>query len=186
MNLIKLDIEQIKKVYNERMVYDFPPDELRPLVRIIVPLQQGQYECLGLNDGERIIGYAFLVQKNNDYLLDYFAIYPEYRNKGIGGEMLQLVKEYLGCADNIILEVEDPDASTNDEDKTVCQRRLSFYIRNGFYNTGVKMLCFGVPYLILSCGNQRKQTEEIEELYFSFYRTVLPKKMFEKNIQKCD
>ncbi|WP_408072315.1 GNAT family N-acetyltransferase [Butyrivibrio sp. JL13D10] len=184
MNLVELDIKQIKKVYNERMVYDFPQNELRPLARIIGPLRQGKYECFGLNDGDNIIGYVYLAKQDNDYLVDYLAMYPKYRNKGLGGEMLCLLKEYLSGADNIILEVEDPDSFTDYEYKSVCQRRISFYIRNGFFNKGVNMLCFDVPYLILSLGNKRRRTEEIEELYFKFYRMILPNDMFEKNIHK--
>ena len=106
MNLVELDIKQIKKIYNERMVYDFPQNELRPLARIIGPLRQGKYECFGLNDGDNIIGYVYLTKQDNDYLVDYLAMYPKYRNKGLGGEMLCLLKEYLSGAeeyDNIFV-----------------------------------------------------------------------------------
>ena len=181
MRLQKLSLDQVKLIYNERMLFDFPDDERKPLNMIVKALSQGSYECLGLFDDQHLVGYAFLVKDENDYLVDYLAVYPEHRNKGIGGELLHLLEESLRDADNIIIEVEDPDAAAEDAEKETRIRRKSFYMRNGCQDTGLKVECFGVIYLILtlgstSCGN-------LLDLYLSFYRKMLPKAMFEKNVR---
>ena len=109
MKLQKLSPDQVRRIYNERMLVDFPDNERKPLTMILKALSQGSYECLGLFDDQRLVGYTFLVKGENDYLVDYLAVYPEQRNKGVGGELLHLLKEGLRDADNIVIEVEDPD-----------------------------------------------------------------------------
>ncbi len=184
MKLERLDLDQVKQIYEERMTVDFTSDELRPLERIIGPLSKGVYECLGLFDEDVMRGYVFLVKKDDDYLIDYLAVLPEHRGKGVGSNMLSLLKEYLAGAESIILEVEDPDAAEDEEDENKRLRRLSFYKRNGFLNTGVTMMCFNVPYLILSLGKHRGRIGKIEETYYGFYRMILPKDMFDQNIHR--
>ena len=181
MRLQKLSLDQVRLIYNERMLVDFPDNERKPLNMIVKALSQGSYECLGLFDDQRLVGYAFLVKRENDYLVDYLAVYPEQRNKGMGGKLLHLLGESFCNADNIIIEVEDPDDAEEEAEKKTRIRRKSFYMRNGCQDTGLKVECFGVIYLLLtlgstSCGN-------LLELYLSFYRKMLPKAMFEKNVR---
>ena len=71
MKLEKLEVNQVRQIYKDRMVYDFSSDELRPLERILNPIVQGVYECLGLYDDAAMLGYVFLVKKDKDYFVDY-------------------------------------------------------------------------------------------------------------------
>ena len=77
------------------MKIDFPPSELKPLSMIYDAIERGIYECLGLMDGTDIVGYAYLIRKGDDYLIDYLAVCPDRRNAGLGSEMLRLLGEYL-------------------------------------------------------------------------------------------
>ena len=181
MKLQKLSPDQVRRIYNERMLVDFPDNERKPLTMILKALSQGSYECLGLFDDQRLVGYTFLVKGENDYLVDYLAVYPEQRNKGVGGELLHLLKESFRDADNIVIEVEDPDNAEEEAEKETRIRRKSFYMRNGCQDTGLKVECFGVIYQILTLGNT--SYGDLLELYLSFYRKMLPKAMFEKNVR---
>ena len=86
MKLLTLSKADIEKLYAERMTKDFPKDELKPLKMIFAAMDRGEYECLGLYDGDDILGYIFLVKHGNDYLIDYFAVDSQHRNEGIGGK----------------------------------------------------------------------------------------------------
>ena len=185
MRLEHLGKSLAETVYKERIVVDFPEDELKPLWTILKAMDQGKYECLGLFDGDAMVGYTFLVKLGKDYLVDYLAVYPDKRNSGAGGVMVNLLAEYLRDADNIIVEVENPEYAENEDQKELQSRRLAFYYRNGCADTGLRVKTFGVPFLILRMGESScNDLDALWELYQSFYREVLPKEMFEKSVKR--
>ncbi len=183
MRLEALNIDQVEHIYNERMSVDFPADEIRPLSIMISTIEGGMCDCHGLFEGDELVGYAFLLKKDNSYMLDYLAVSPECRNKGIGAKVLQLLSEHYADADNILLEVEDPDKALTDEEKSLQTRRRAFYLRNGCTDTGLRMKCFQVPFQILMLGDGKcRNIDDLREMYKSFYRMILPKDIFENNI----
>lgn len=183
MKLQRLDENQITKLYQEHMVVDFPKDELKPLNMILKSVQEGFYDCFGLFENEKIVGYTFMVKQENSYLIDYIAIFPEHRNKGVGANLLTLIDDYLGDADRIIGEVEDPAYTADEEQKTLQTRRLGFYLRNNCYDTGLRVECFGVKFIILEAGNKKcRDKDEVWDLYSLFYKKFLSEERFEKNI----
>ena len=99
----------------------------------------------------------------------------------MGGKLLHLLGESFCNADNIIIEVEDPDDAEEEAEKKTRIRRKSFYMRNGCQDTGLKVECFGVIYQMLTLGST--SCGDLLELYLSFYRKMLPKAMFEKNVR---
>ncbi len=185
MELRLLVTNQVGKLYKEHMVFDFPKDELKPLAMILKAIDEDRYEPLGLFDGEGLIGYVFVVKLGNDYLVDYLATFPEYRNKGKGANLLGLLDEYLKDANSIIGEVEDPLYTLDEEVAALQERRINFYKRNGCKDTGVRVECFGVKYIVLETGKGKgHSTEEVWQLYESFYRSLLPEDKFIKNIKR--
>ena len=184
MELIQLNKDQIASLYNEHMVHDFKKDELKPLKMILKALDDGIYECLGLSDGAGLLGYTFLVRQGKRYLVDYLAVYPEERDKGRGAAILKLLSEYITDAEIMIIEVEDPFYAESSEEKEIQERRVSFYLRNNCVDTRVRVRCFGVPFIIICFGrNDSLDRSAIWEAYQSFYRAVLPEKMFDANIE---
>lgn len=85
-----LNLDEIRNIYQTRMVIDFPEAELKPLKYIIEAVNAGIYECLGLYENEECIGYTFLVRQGNNYLTE---------------------------AETIIAEVENPEYASCEEDK---------------------------------------------------------------------
>ncbi len=185
MELITLDKDRVASLYEERMVHDFKKDELKPLKMILKALDEGIYECLGLSDGAGLVGYTFLVKQGKRYLVDYLAVYPKERNKGRGADILKLLREDITDAEMIIAEVEDPSYAESSEEKEIQERRVSFYFRNGCSDTGVRVRCFGVPFIVISfVENSSLNRDTVWEAYQSFYRAVLPRRMFEANIER--
>ena len=184
MELITLDKERVASLYEERMVHDFKKDELKPLKMILKALDDGIYECLGLSDGAGLLGYTFLVRQGKRYLVDYLAVYPEERDKGRGATILKLLSEYITDAEIMIIEVEDPFYAESSEEKETQERRVSFYLMNNCVDTGVRVRCFGVPFILISfLDKSNLDRSTVWEVYQSFYRAVLPKKLFDANIE---
>ena len=185
MELKELTKEQIVWVYNSWLVEDFVPDEQKPLDVILKAVEDGIYRCFGVYDGSELVGYTFLVRKKNNYLVDYLAIVPEQRNHGIGSNIVQHLQKALADADCIMGEVEDPDYTADAALKELQTRRIGFYLRNGCRDTGLRVRCFGVPFIILEAGkNTMKPHDEIWEMYRSFYEAVMPLDMVKRNLER--
>lgn len=178
----KLNLEELKNVYETYMMKDFPANELKPFQMIAEKYKEGCYEALGVMKNNEIIGYACFVKLGNDYLFDYLGVREDIRNKGIGSQFLQVIKEYYKDADSIIGEVEDYTLSDGDE-RELRERRYHFYLRNGLVDTGVKVWMYGVDYIILMVGNENEYDAEqlknkIKALYLAHYQNMLPENLF--------
>jgi len=187
MQLKLLDSKEISKLYQEHMIVDFPKDELKPLNMILKSVEEGFYDCFGLYDEEEMVGYTFMVKLDNSYLIDYIAIFPECRNKGIGANLLSIIDEHLKNAERIFGEVEDPVYTEDESQNALQKRRLNFYLRNNCRDTGLRVDCFGVKYIILEAGKSHfENKDEAWNLYEKFYRCFLPEDKFNKNIKRMN
>lgn len=150
-----------------------------------------QYVCYGVFCGDRLVCYAFLAALSRDgkryCLFDYFAVIPELRGSGIGSWFITEFEHYIRNMDLIIVETENPAWAKTRTERAVMERRMSFYLRSGLRDTGVRAETFGVPYCILELPLSRKKPEntkeEIRSVYESFYRTMMTEKMFQKYIR---
>lgn len=186
MNLKLLDKELISDIYNRYMVNDFPEDELKPLEIILNAVEEGFYFCYGLLDGDNIYGYIYLesMPQTKDYLIDYLAVVKGYRNSGYGSQMIRLLGEVLADATAIVAEVENPEYASSVEEKAIQNKRYEFYIRNGFRDTGVRVRCFGVPFILIETGEGLFHSQDdMRILYNDLYKAILPQELYEGNIE---
>ena len=110
------------------MEQSFPEDEHRNYQEQRELLAEPAYRLYAKRSAENAALQAFLaVWELEDFAyVEHFAVDPAARNGGIGGRMLQELKESLDR--RIVLEVELPETE-------LARRRITFYERNGFtYN----------------------------------------------------
>ena len=177
MIIKNLTQEQVKTIYNNHMVNDFPASELKPLSMILKGMEKKIFECLGYVDEEsgEILAYAVFVKNGNDYLFDYLAVISDSRNSGIGSSFLKQIAEHYKHADSVIGEVEDPVFAKDDKEKNLQERRIGFYKRNGYIDTNVRVKLFGVDFKVFEMNLGRKHSEEeIKQLHKSHYKKILP------------
>ena len=81
MEIRELSLQEMEKLYGERMEADFPPEELRPFSSIRELTGEGKYKSFGcFEEGLGAYGtFAFLPGRSG-VLLDYFAV-----DAGAGG-----------------------------------------------------------------------------------------------------
>ena len=169
------DFSLIEMLYNTRLKKDFARDELKPLASMRRSWKKNAYDCYGLFDGEEILGYAFFVRRDRDYLFDYFAIAEERRNEGLGSVFLKQLADCVRDADCIVGEVEDPDMAEDEETSLLRERRMQFYLRSGYRKTELTSTVFGVDYRILELPTAAEhKTEELGSAYTELYRSTLP------------
>ncbi|MCR5136599.1 MAG: GNAT family N-acetyltransferase [Oscillospiraceae bacterium] len=161
------------------MKMDFPPDELKPFSSIRLAFEAKIYECFGLFSDSTFLGYAFYYKYDENYLLDYFAIKAGERGRGFGSLFLSRLSELLSKAACVICEAEDPAAAETPETLEIRNRRIQFYLSNGFQETGITSRVFGAEYrLLVISASKSYRDAEIAEIYSSIYNRMLPENLY--------
>ena len=121
-------------------------------------------------DGNPLANYDVFISINGDEATPY--------GLDDNGKISIDLTEYKGEL-NITVAFEE-----DDEKRFLCKRRMEFYYRNGFEDTGVKAVCFGVHFILIETGvNAVHSKEQIKELYLKHYRFMLPDEVFRKNVE---
>ena len=122
---------------------------MKPLAVMLRLMERGRYLCYGYYRNGRLAAYAFFYRHDSRVLLlDYFAVTPELRGRGVGSAFLAALDAVLGgvC---ILGEVEMPDS--HDAGLNAMRlRRIAFYERAGFSLTGAACRLYGVRYAIIA------------------------------------
>lgn len=86
----RLNEEELAKLYQERIIYDFPEAEVKPLSLMKKLMRENNYIVLLFKQNHLPVAYTILSSLKNRslVLLDYFAVYPSYRGHGLGGKIL--------------------------------------------------------------------------------------------------
>ncbi|MDO5377259.1 MAG: GNAT family N-acetyltransferase [Clostridia bacterium] len=184
LTLRALGEAQTRLLYEHQLARDFPPSELRPLSAILSMRRAGLYDVLGAYDGGEMVGYALLYcpKEGGVLLLDYLAVEPHARSRGIGTTMLSLLKDhYAPRADALLIECERPKAA---RDEAEARRRIRFYLLGGAELTRVRIWLFEVQYsiLVLPCS-QTPRSEDWAEAILSMYRQMLSPRLFAQNVR---
>lgn len=185
MTIKTLSLPEIRTVYAERMVEDFPKDELKPLSMIERAFERGEYACYGLEAGGELLAYACFVQVGSLALVDYLAVKRDRRDEGVGSRFIAaLVDGLLQAYDCALLEVDDPDLAPDAAELETRNRRLRFYLKNGLVETGVRAKVFGVGFRLLALPvGTLPSPEDTRRAYSTLYRAVLPEKLYDEKVR---
>lgn len=132
-----LTAEEMADMYDRELGRDFPAAELRPKAAAVALVRRGLYRPWAVFDPlpgaagpaplERLCAYLFVAENGpGPVLLDYFAVLPAYRARGLGGTLLAGLSAREGRA--VLIESELPSRAP---DPAIARRRLGFYQRCG-------------------------------------------------------
>lgn len=184
----ELTLAQLRALYFGRMQEDFPQNEIKPLSAIERAYNRGEYVCFGAMDGEDILAYAFFIRLRKEEkefaLFDFFAVKKEARCTGIGSAFLQrLIAGPLKSMAAVLLEVEDPACAWDEEERSIRNRRLRFYLRNGLTDASVTAVVYGVQFRILALPvGPCPSPDDTRRMYADLYRAVMPPRIFASEV----
>ncbi len=167
--LQKNDFEQIFNIMED----SFPTDEYRPKQAQKKLFDNVIYKVYGVKENDTVIAFITVYELGEVAFAEHFAVNKNYRNKGLGKEILTYVLKKYPCP--VCLEVELPETD-------IALRRIEFYKRNGFFLNPFDYIqpALGegrkpVPLLIMS--TQKPLTEqEFEKTKAKIYAEVYGKK----------
>lgn len=152
LHIKKLNLDEIREIYNAYMHEAFPPSELRPFASMEMLYNKNCYPCYGFYDEtDSLCAYAyFSCTENGKYaLLDYFAVRKDLRGTGIGSKTFPLLRTEMKDRDGLLLEVESVESAEAEEEVNIRRRRIAFYERCGCEMAKAKSLLYGVDFNIL-------------------------------------
>lgn len=168
---------QLKNIYKDGRKFEknvcelyeeaFPESEKKPWTVMEELVKQNKMEILAIEKEDEFIGLAINLIDGETALLDYFAIDPEKRNCGYGGDCIRTLLEKFRDKKYIFeIEMQDENAE-NAEDR---KRRKAFYLRNGLKETGLFANVYQVDFEMLTPDGSLSY-----EQYTGFLERVLGK-----------
>ncbi len=185
IELHRMSSRTLCELYNTSMRRDFPENELKPLRILLEGIRCGSYSAYTAYTEGRNVGYLILYQPPGRIaLLDYIAVEPAYRGRGIGTQILLSVEDALSSrAEYIMVESEEPSAAPNEQEAL---NRLRFYYRAGANDTGVKLSLYRVTYRILMLPAAGKGKSPTTTEIMEIYKHMLPPKQWREELRVLD
>lgn len=179
MTIQKLEIPQLEKLYHAHMEKDFVPQELRPWHSVKRLTEQGCYDTFACREEGQLVAYAAFARCEAGVLLDYFAVVPQLRGKGVGSRFFRELKGVFPQfeAPCIFIEVESLESTSSPEEREVRRRRIQFYQRCGCEGTPIFAHLFGVEYQIMTfpLEGPSPSLEELEATLLRLYQVIIPR-----------
>lgn len=180
MTIQKLEIPQLEKLYHAHMEKDFVPQELRPWHSVKHLTEQGCYDTFACREEGQLVAYAAFARCETGVLLDYFAVVPQLRGKGVGSRFFRELKGVFPQfeAPCIFIEVESLESASSPEEREVRRRRIQFYQRCGCEETPIFAHLFGVEYQIMTFPLEEDPSPSLEELeaaLLRLYQVIIPR-----------
>lgn len=176
LQIRELNNKEIKDIFENRFMDDFPKAEQKPLEMMLKLKNEGKYLCYGLFEHNILRGYAYLgkTDSSRNLLLDYFAIVKECRGGGYGSRFIKMLKSELQDYAGLILEVESVEHAVNEKQRQERIRRLSFYYANGLKKTNIETSVKKVVYTVIyypfvSTWTDEALIDDINALYPVIY-----------------
>ena len=111
MNLDIMTPPALRRAYETDLREAFPPSELKPLAAMEGMRERGIYEPLRLTeDGGEPVGYMLLWKHPEEpyVLVDYLCVPARLRGRGVGGQLIAMVRQRYPADTVFIGESEAP------------------------------------------------------------------------------
>ena len=189
MELININFKEFREDAYQKYIEIFPEEERKTLETIERNYNKNITRFIKIAEENKLIGFFIMNSiENNRYMqLDYFAILPEYQNKGYGTKAIKELKKVVLNYDTIFVEIEKLGCGANKVENKIREKRAKFYDRLEFNKLNVDLKWFNslflsIYYLKLN-ENLTYDEEEILNNIFEIYYKVHGKKKVDENCE---
>ena len=189
MELININFKEFREDVYQKYIEIFPEEERKTLETIERNYNKNITRFIKISEENKLIGFFIMNSiENNRYMqLDYFAILPEYQNKGYGTKAIKELKKVVLNYDTIFVEIEKLGCGANKVENKIREKRAKFYDRLEFNKLNVDLKWFNslflsIYYLKLN-ENLTYDEEEILNNIFEIYYKVHGKKKVDENCE---
>lgn len=148
---VKISDADIKRIYFEA----FPKKERMPFPMMVVMSKLWNTQFVSFHDGDIPCGFIYLASNRKIVFVMFFAVDRCLHSKGYGSFILQQLRNKYPNK-KIIISIEP--CNDNAPDIELRKRRKSFYLRNGYKETGYKIKLNGiVQEIVISNGEFMKK-----------------------------
>lgn len=168
MQLLQTESTDLYKEMKALYLEAFPKYERKPFKLMQQTQAKGLVDMWSIMDGDTFVGMAVTMKDKDLVLLDYFAIKSEYRGKGYGSKVLQMLYEqYEG--NRFFLEIESTKVDCDNRKQR--ESRKVFYLRNGLQEVGLEANVFGAEMELLA-HDAKLNFQEYRGMYEHIYGTA--------------
>ncbi len=164
-NPAKENMKKLKSLYERA----FPKEEKKPFGLMKRLAKQGKMKIFAAEENGELLGLAIMMLHSDIALLDYLAIDESKRGMGVGGKVIENLKEIYKDK-RLLLEIED--TASDAPDIETRKRRKKFYLSHGLSVMPYKICLFGVDMEVLTFGGEVSFEE-----YHEVYSAILPKRI---------
>lgn len=189
MELINIDYKEFKAEIYQKYIEIFPEEERKTLEAMEKNYNKNIIRFIKIDEEKELIGFCIMNSiENNRYMqLDYFAILPEYQNKGYGTKAIKELEKVVQNYDAIFVEIEKLCYGANTAENEIREKRAKFYERLEFNKLNVDLKWFNslflsIYYLKLN-NNLTYDEKEILNNIFEIYYKVHGKKKVDENCE---
>lgn len=169
------DIPMLENLNNQA----FPENERIEINDMFSFPEKSGREVIGIYTDGKFSGFIITIKFRKCVYICYFAICPEKRSQGIGGQSLKMLKEYYPDC-QIVVDFEAPDENSANNPQRI--RRRNFYYRNGFFETGYYQFYMQTEFEI-ACSETDFNKAEFEGLISEIHKVAhdFNPKLYRKN-----
>ena len=148
--IVKVGLEKAIEIFKGKIEKDFLEDELPPLFVFERCIKEDTFECYIFEYENEEVGYIVTRKKDDLVFLLVLAIDEQMRGKGLGKIMIEEFKALVKDRKIILLEAENPDATNDEKERLIRNKRIDFYKKLGFKVTqNLKYVLVDIDYKIL-------------------------------------
>ena len=161
--------------HRKHIVKDFPRAERTTLNKFKKRITRGQEVVYVYEEAGKEKAYTIIVVLNNYVMVSFLAVFEQYRGEGIGTKLLKEIEDNFSNKKGILLEVENPEYSTSQDEKEIRQMRIKFYERSN-YNIvdGLEISLHSTMFniMMLNINNTKINEKEISKELNDFYTNI--------------
>lgn len=183
VNIQEIDINEFEKNIYSYYLEIFPENERKTLKMINSSFDEGYTKIIKINQSDNLCGFMIInkIKENGYAILDYFAILPQYRSKGIGTKALKLLIDEETKNKGMFIEIEKIGLGKDDKENLIRENRKKFYEKIGFKKLNYDFVLFNVVYTPYIYSNIEEKEEKIVKQIFNMYEVIIGKNKVEKN-----